>query len=57
MGDWEMIYPVQDEAKQAKFDNMIKVANEIFDDFTTGKGKKEAVERKKTQGPGAQGKG
>ena len=40
-GKYERIYPsVNDEEKNQKYEIFIKKANEIWDEFTTGKGKK-----------------
>lgn len=45
MKGYELIYPCADPAKTELFDNMLKKANEIWDEFTTGKnrGKKKEV--------------
>ena len=40
-GDWELLFPAPTEKRQNEYSNMLKLANEIWDDFTTGKGKKD----------------
>lgn len=37
---YELIYPSSDKARNAKYELQIKKANEIWDEFTTGKGKR-----------------
>ena len=44
-GDWELLYPAPDEKRNQEYTDMLKVANEIWDDFTTGRS------TKKTSGP------
>ena len=39
-GQWERIYPWPEEERNQIYSDYIKKANEIFDDFTTGKGKR-----------------
>ena len=57
-GEWELIFPSQEESRNEEYDTMIKKANEIWDEFTTGKGTKFAERRNqgskmvnKPQGP------
>lgn len=37
MGDWKMIYPCEDAARNTVYDGFIKKANDLWDGFTTGK--------------------
>jgi hypothetical protein len=39
-GQWELIYPWPEEKRNVIYSDFIKKANEIWDEFTTGKGKK-----------------
>lgn len=42
---YEMIFPsMMDEALNAQYETFIKKANDIWDEFTTGKAKKKPVE-------------
>ena len=44
-GQWELIYPwVEDEERNQEYSDYIKKAQEIWDEFTTGKGKRLASE-------------
>lgn len=37
MGDWKMIYPCDDAARNTVYEGFIKKANNLWDEFTTGK--------------------
>jgi hypothetical protein len=37
MGDWKMIYPCEDPARNTVYEGFIKKANNLWDEFTTGK--------------------
>ena len=39
-GQWERIYPWPEEERNQVYSDFIKKSNEIYDDFTTGKGKR-----------------
>jgi hypothetical protein len=39
MRGYELIYPCSDKARNAEFEVMLNKANELWDDFTTGKKK------------------
>ena len=40
MRGYELIYPSSDKQTNAKYELQLKKANEIWDEFTTGKGKR-----------------
>jgi len=37
MGGWEMIFPCKDAARNTVYEGFIRKANELWDEFTTGK--------------------
>ena len=46
-GQYELIYPWPDEEKNKKYASFIVKANELWDEFTTGKPKHKMMEEKK----------
>lgn len=46
-GQWELIYPWPDEERNVTYGHFIKRAQEIWDEFTTGKGKRISMEDKR----------
>lgn len=50
---YELIYPPKDEEKEEEYETMLKKANDMWDEFTTGKIKKKddpkLLEKKKSQ--------
>ena len=48
-GQWERIYPWPEEEQNQRYSDIIKKANEIWDDFTTGKGKRLSLEDRRPQ--------
>ena len=46
-GQWELIYPWPDEARNEVYGDFIKRAQEIWDEFTTGKSKRVTMEDKR----------
>jgi len=46
-GGWELIYPWPEETRNTVIGEFIKKAQEIWDEFTTGKGKRLSMEEKK----------
>lgn len=50
-GDWELLYPAPEEKRHQEYTDMLKTANEIWDDFTTGTKKSKATtDDRKNQG-------
>ena len=49
-GQYELIYPWPDEEKNKKYAGFIAKANDLWDEFTTGKPKGKANEEKKVKG-------
>lgn len=47
-GEWELIYPWPDEERNEVYGNFIKKAQEIWDEFTTGKGKRISMEDRRS---------
>ena len=43
-GQWELIYPSPEEARNERYSELIRRAQEIWDEFTTGKGKRTSLE-------------
>ena len=43
-GQWELIYPWPEEAQNERYGEFIRRAQEIWDEFTTGKGKRTSME-------------
>ena len=39
MGGYELIYPAEDAGQNVVYQNLLKKAKDIFDEFTTGKPK------------------
>jgi hypothetical protein len=39
MKGYELLYPGADATKNAIYDNLLKLSNQVFDEFTTGKAK------------------
>ena len=48
-GQWELICPGPDEERNLCYENFIRRAQEIWDEFTTGKGKRLSMEDKRSQ--------
>jgi hypothetical protein len=48
---FELIYPPLEEEKEDEYEGMVKKANEIWDEFTTGKKKTEDQKVEKKKGP------
>lgn len=46
-GGWELVHPAPEEERQEEYSTMLKIANEIWDEFTTGKSKKESMADKR----------
>jgi hypothetical protein len=40
MRGYELIYPCSDKVKLERYEKLLQISNNIFDDFTTGKGVK-----------------
>ena len=50
-GDWKMIFPCEDVARNTVYEGFIKKANALWDEFTTGKNaKNKALHQEKRQG-------
>ena len=49
-GDWELIFPSADDKRNIEYENMLRTANDLWDEFTTGKGKRESMADKRSQG-------
>lgn len=43
-GQWELIYPWPDEARNEQYGEFIRRAQDIWDEFTTGKAKRTSME-------------
>ena len=46
-GQWELIYPWPEEKRNEVYGEFIRKAQEIWDEFTTGKGKRVSMEDKR----------
>lgn len=46
-GQWELIYPWPEEARNETYGEFIRKAQDIWDEFTTGKGKRVSMEDKR----------
>ena len=49
-GGWELLFPAADQAKNEQYEDMLKAANDLWDEFTTGKGKRESMMDRKAHG-------
>ena len=47
-GQWELIYPWPEETRNQVYSDFIEKAQEIWDEFTTGKGKKTSMEDRRS---------
>lgn len=43
MGGYELVFPCADKEKNKRYDEMLAKSNEIFDDFTTGKKRRQQL--------------
>ena len=48
-GQWELIYPWPEESRNEVYSGFIEKAQEIWDEFTTGKGKRVSMEDRRSQ--------
>ena len=48
-GQWELIYPWPEEARNEAYGEYIRRAQDIWDEFTTGKGKRTSLEDRRSQ--------
>ena len=48
-GGWELIYPWPEEDRNKVYGEFIVKAQEIWDEFTTGKGKRLSMEERRSQ--------
>ena len=48
-GNWELIYPWPEEERNKTYGDFIVKAQEIWDEFTTGKGKRLTMEERRSQ--------